>query len=585
MPLLTLLLACGQPLPAGDDPADSAAPPAGCDDPRPYPGDLVLSGADEAELSAWCSRYDRVAGSLTLDGLDSLAGFDCLCAVDGDLTVQGGQLYDLAPLATLGSVGGWIAVADLPVLVSLDGLGSVSGPVKGVFLQNLPALTDVSALAALPSLEEGLMISEAPRLVTLQWSITSASSILLLGTGLPTIDLPQLETLGDLFVERTPLTGLGLPALRSVDGDVHLADLDGGAGGVVPTGPWSLGGTARVWGVRGWEDLAGLGCLAEVGEDLEVDQNPGLRSLDGLGCLTSVGGDLLVSGNKALERVDALGGLIQVDAVEISANEVLGSLEGLSGLEGLAGDLVLRELPALAAVDGLPFLDEVGGRVEIAEVGATAVDLPALERVDEDLTLSGLPGLASLDGLPALRSVGTLSVSDAPALASVGPLPALWDVHALELRTLPALTELSLPAVTALDGGLTVDATGLADLRGLDALTGVATRLVLSGNPSLTSLASLDGLLRVDGDLTVQDNDALPTLDGLGDFGALGGGLRVEGNATLGDITALYTLDRVEGDLAVVDNPILPTAQAETLVEAIGAEDVGGTITISGNAP
>lgn len=50
------------------------------------------------------------------------------------------------------------------------------------------------------------------------------------------------------------------------------------------------------------------------------------------------------------------------------------------------------------------------------------------------------------------------------------------------------------------------------------------------------------------------------------------------------DKWARDVVSRVEDDFTVTNNSHLATSSAETLRDAIGVENIGGTITISGNA-
>lgn len=63
----------------------------------------------------------------------------------------------------------------------------------------------------------------------------------------------------------------------------------------------------------------------------------------------------------------------------------------------------------------------------------------------------------------------------------------------------------------------------------------------------------------------------------------IGGDLRLEQNGRLHDVTALSNVTTLSGDLDILDNAELLTADAEALRDAI--DSIGGTVTISGNAP
>ena len=73
---------------------------------------------------------------------------------------------------------------------------------------------------------------------------------------------------------------------------------------------------------------------------------------------------------------------------------------------------------------------------------------------------------------------------------------------------------------------------GLADLRGLDAVTSVGGDLAVSYQ-EITSLAGLGSLTSVGGDVTVYDNAYMATLSDLAALSSVGGDLYVELNASL----------------------------------------------------
>ena len=64
----------------------------------------------------------------------------------------------------------------------------------------------------------------------------------------------------------------------------------------------------------------------------------------------------------------------------------------------------------------------------------------------------------------------------------------------------------------------------------------------------------------------------------------VGGGLTLHNNLILADVTALHDLPAVPGDFTVTNNGWLYTSEATALRDAIGVANIGGTVTISGNA-
>ena len=75
------------------------------------------------------------------------------------------------------------------------------------------------------------------------------------------------------------------------------------------------------------------------------------------------------------------------------------------------------------------------------------------------------------------------------------------------------------------------------------------------------------------------------TLLGLEGVRNVGGSLILEENDVLVDVEALHGVVSIGLDLLILGNGLLVTADAEALRDAIGVSDIGGTVTISGNAP
>ena len=127
------------------------------------------------------------------------------------------------------------------------------------------------------------------------------------------------------------------------------------------------------------------------------------------------------------------------------------------------------------------------------------------------------------------------------------------------------------------------DLPALVSLEGFSSLTIVDRYLNFLG---LDALASLDGFGSVEtvGSLTIGYNDALVEVTGLDQLLRVRSHLSVIDNPVLEDISGLMGIDVVGEGLAIEDNTALATSDAEALVAAIGKDDIGGTVNISGNA-
>jgi len=118
----------------------------------------------------------------------------------------------------------------------------------------------------------------------------------------------------------------------------------------------------------------------------------------------------------------------------------------------------------------------------------------------------------------------------------------------------------ALDCLCTIDGDLTLFNTALGDGDGLANLELVGGSVTISGNPALGDLDGFDALTAVGVDLTISNNVALQSL-GFASLSAVGGNLTIAWNASL------------------------PTAEANALQDSIGPGNIGGSVTIMGNAP
>ena len=96
-------------------------------------------------------------------------------------------------------------------------------------------------------------------------------------------------------------------------------------------------------------------------------------------------------------------------------------------------------------------------------------------------------------------------------------------------------------------------------------------------NTALTSF-ELPNLERIDGDLDIYSNAALTSLAGLSDLLSVGGNLAIQINDSLTSLD-MYALSEVGGGISIIQNFNLPQCDACDLVEQVGGEPQG----INGN--
>ena len=189
------------------------------------------------------------------------------------------------------------------------------------------------------------------------------------------------------------------------------------------------------------------------------------------------------------------------------------------------------------------------------------------------------PRVTSVGALSCFSGFQQLEVIDAPHLTTLAPLrkfaPASVKIAGTGLLSLDGLQGATDPfhfEVSANDE--------LLELTGF-AATSVSSALVIDQLAQLPTLAGLEALESV-GMLGISNNPSLTALTGLEQL-QTANSITITNNSHLVDLEALSAVDSIEGDLSILDNASLPTCEAERLVATIGAENIHGTLTISGN--
>lgn len=245
-------------------------------------------------------------------------------------------------------------------------------------------------------------------------------------------------------------------------------------------------------------------------------------------------------------------------------------------LEEVTGDIVQTAGAALTA----PALVAVGGSLRLASGGLTA---PLLAAVGGELRSVGGAGELSLPALAEVR--GPIAIVDG-AVTRIA-LPALQIASRVELRAVPALTAIQAPRLARIDDGTIEDAPALtaATLHPTAEIGALVLRRVGFGELSWLAGARIDHLqvsdsaalagfgayrpTRLDS-LALRDLPSLASLAGLEPLRALSGDLVIARNPQLGSLAGLAGLIALGGALEIVDNPALPAAEIAALRARLG---------------
>lgn len=129
-----------------------------------------------------------------------------------------------------------------------------------------------------------------------------------------------------------------------------------------------------------------------------------------------------------------------------------------------------------------------------------------------------------------------------------------------------------LSAIISIDGSLLIKETDLVNLSGLNNLTTVTNGLHIGDhNNKLISLAGLDSLTNIGGDLRIEYNSNLENLEGLQNLNAVGQSLIIKSNDSLKNLHGLSGLNSVGVYLEVTFNDVLEVLDGLNQLTSVGS--------------
>jgi hypothetical protein len=425
--------------------------------------------------------------------------------------------------------------------------------------------------------------------------------------------LPQLRRVVGAIEIGPRVTGLDLPALADVGGSVDLTT--GALGSEIELAALrTIGGELRI-AVDAAQDRVAAPRLETIGGSLIVGTTADATARIELPALRSVGGTLYGRGIRAgdleARALASIGGDLELaDLVDDGAATLLPGLVGVTGAVTIGGAaLTALELPALETAGDLrlgtsPLLTSIrlGALTTSAQTltitaapALTTLELPALAEVGtaarpgpHDMSVIVSHTALTELALPALRTVaGGVSVASSPALTAIR-LPALTRTQSLSVTATPALTVVSAPRLTS-TGYLNLVSGPLAELA-LDDLREIVSHLDLRGS-RLEDLRGLPSVQRI-GHLTVSDNQALTSFAGLTALRTMSS-LSIRREAALASLDGLQGVAGLPGRLVVSGVPGLTSLAGLERITTIGdlyiegngltsLDGLGGVTVVSG---
>ncbi|MBA2320284.1 MAG: hypothetical protein H0V89_03925, partial [Deltaproteobacteria bacterium] len=333
---------------------------------------------------------------------------------------------------------------------------------------------------------------------------------------------------GDVLIAGMPLLNVmdQFEYVVSVGGDIDLLGL-----GIPQINGWSSllvhDGAIRITDNAGPFTIGAFPKLTAIGHELAIERNSILQEVPGFIALTSVG---------------ALGtpGLGDSE-LRFTDNDAMTSFNGVKGVTRVGG----------LVFDGNGGIDSVAGFVDL-----TVIDGPLLV-IDND-------AVESLVGYSALTEIGgTLVITDNLNLASV---------QAFDL-------------VSRVGGAIVIGFNRDQTLIDAFAVLTEAGGYELTSGTNLVTIDPMPLLTAITGDLRLDSQALLAAAPVMPALRTVGGDVVVTGTAALTSLDGWLGIESVDGDLTITDNTALSTSEAEALLDAIGVENIGGAVTLSGNAP
>ena len=358
------------------------------------------------------------------------------------------------------------------------------------------------------------------------------------------------------------------------------------------------------------------GCTEIEGYVIIADFYQTITNLNGLSVITSIGGDFKITSSAFLTNLSGLDELMFVGGDLMIGdwsqygpyNESLTSLAGLDNLSTIGGDLSVRKNHLLVSLAGLENLNSIPGSL-IIEKNSSLNSLSGLENVNSiagELTITNNYSLNSLNGINNINttSIENLQIYNNTSLTNceaqnicdflVSPSGTV-DIYnnsagcdnpsevangcGITLSCLPYGNyyflsqdnienfQMNYPDCSNLEGNVTIKGIDITDLNGLSQINSIRGSLMIGetydpwiGNPILTSLAGLEDLVSIGGNLWISSNDSLTSLAGLDNLDSIGGGLFIgllwggssnRNMEALSSILALGNLNYIGGDLYI----------------------------------
>ena len=545
-------------------------------------------------------------GSYTISNAATLKAFidSAYTEVTGMLTISGGEVTDLGSIVTLKKVGSLaVSQTNLTSLGGLAELEEINGSL-GLYTNSLLTVANFPKLTN-KSLDAGLYLNGNLSLVGLTLpsieSIATVGGNYILINNLPllkTLSIPKLKSVDNC--SRIEIVGTALENLNTfsntsgtlgvwglrIDDNDNLTSASG-LSNIIASGRLTVTGCAKI------TSLEGLNIPADMGDWVQITNNPLLTDFSAVTNKLKTIGDLTISKNDLLEQIN-LPLLESAKSVALENNIAINQISFPKLM--LSPSVTVTNFPKLSAFN-MDVLEETnwlsidGGYS--AQQTLTSIDLPQLKTC-QYFMLQNCPAVTNLDGFNNLEIVspGYFTISNANIDGANVKLKTINGFN--KLKTVTAGFNLSGSSGSGLSGPLTtiqgfqqltsvhdfalagtklddisgfknlttitaifsLGGTALKDLGGLENVTSVGDQLLIYDNLSLTNLKALSSLATLNR-IYFYHNPELTSLEGLEKITSVKGGMILTNNIKLDNLDGLINVTGPITSIYITSNSML----------------------------
>ena len=254
-------------------------------------------------------------------------------------------------------------------------------------------------------------------------------------------------------------------------------------------------------------------------------------------------------------------------------------------LDSISGNLVCSECE-ITSFAGLSNLTYVGGAVHINEPHDVIENLEGLNNLTHiggSLMFTECYTITSTIGLETLTYLGGFSMSECSNLIefigfeNIELIPGNFSIK--ECGQTPQNLN-GFESVNFIGGDLTIDEnTGMTSLEGLNQLKTLGGDLKIEDNPILTDLNALSNLMSINGRIDISDNQELQSIEGLASATSINGSITIKNNESLMSLSGLDNInattitDLMLSDCAFLSNCSLNNI-CQYLANSLGPFDI-----------